>query len=203
MGISTYRISWLGPKGAGPHRLVAEDTTLSRWRHGFESRWGCSQKFDADQGDRALFGLSCFAVVRVLSARSPRDAHDSRLVRESSQSLCEHAVAICRAVLIPDRGDVTAMTGASHQLCRAGASGWRPRQPGVAQIMEAKVCSPWRLPRLGPNTVDRAWRDRLATFARKEPCVRVPCGGSSYTVESLTTSHDRPELSGIPRLCSG
>ncbi len=26
---------------AGPHRLVAKDTTLSRWRHGFESRWGC------------------------------------------------------------------------------------------------------------------------------------------------------------------
>ena len=24
-----------------PHRLVAKDTTLSRWRHGFESRWGC------------------------------------------------------------------------------------------------------------------------------------------------------------------
>ena len=30
------------PAGSeGPHRLVAEDTTLSRWRHGFESRWGC------------------------------------------------------------------------------------------------------------------------------------------------------------------
>lgn len=26
-----------------PHRLVAKDTTLSRWRHGFESRWGCQQ----------------------------------------------------------------------------------------------------------------------------------------------------------------
>jgi len=26
----------------GPHRLVAKDTTLSRWRHGFESRWGCA-----------------------------------------------------------------------------------------------------------------------------------------------------------------
>ena len=25
-----------------PHRLVAKDTTLSRWRHGFESRWGCT-----------------------------------------------------------------------------------------------------------------------------------------------------------------
>ncbi len=25
----------------GPHRLAAKDTTLSRWRHGFESRWGC------------------------------------------------------------------------------------------------------------------------------------------------------------------
>jgi len=24
-----------------PHRLEAKDTTLSRWRHGFESRWGC------------------------------------------------------------------------------------------------------------------------------------------------------------------
>src|SRR5581483_477504 len=26
---------------ARPHRLEAKDTTLSRWRHGFESRWGC------------------------------------------------------------------------------------------------------------------------------------------------------------------
>jgi hypothetical protein len=24
---------------ARSHRLVAEDTTLSRWRHGFKSRW--------------------------------------------------------------------------------------------------------------------------------------------------------------------
>jgi hypothetical protein len=23
---------------------VAEDTTLSRWRHGFESRWGCKEE---------------------------------------------------------------------------------------------------------------------------------------------------------------
>jgi hypothetical protein len=28
---------------ARPHRLVAKDTTLSRWRHGFESRWGCQE----------------------------------------------------------------------------------------------------------------------------------------------------------------
>jgi hypothetical protein len=25
---------------SGPHRLVAQDTTLSRWLHEFESRWG-------------------------------------------------------------------------------------------------------------------------------------------------------------------
>ena len=39
------RICTLPPPGKlfapGPHRLVAQDTTLSRWRHGFESRWGC------------------------------------------------------------------------------------------------------------------------------------------------------------------
>ena len=28
---------------ARPHRLVAKDTTLSRWRHGFEPRWGCQE----------------------------------------------------------------------------------------------------------------------------------------------------------------
>ena len=39
-----------GPRGmmdghaTRPHRLVAKDITLSRWRHGFESRWGCSKK---------------------------------------------------------------------------------------------------------------------------------------------------------------
>jgi hypothetical protein len=33
------RSSWAP---ARPHRLEAKDTTLSRWRHGFESRWGCS-----------------------------------------------------------------------------------------------------------------------------------------------------------------
>jgi hypothetical protein len=51
MGISTYRIGWLGPKGAGPHRLVAEDTTLSRWRHGFESRWGCHSVHNPNRVD--------------------------------------------------------------------------------------------------------------------------------------------------------
>ena len=61
-----------------PHRLVAEDTTLSRWRHGFEPRWGCSpetaaqQRFHAFyQGFRALsveFGLStqCVGVLLVM-----------------------------------------------------------------------------------------------------------------------------------------
>jgi hypothetical protein len=29
---------------ARSHRLVAKDTTLSRWRHGFESRWDCQQR---------------------------------------------------------------------------------------------------------------------------------------------------------------
>ena len=28
---------------AGPHRLEAQDTTLSRWRRGFEFRWGHRQ----------------------------------------------------------------------------------------------------------------------------------------------------------------
>src|SRR5437763_7607759 len=37
---------WAVGPGAGntvgrrPHRLAAQDTTLSRWQHGFESRWG-------------------------------------------------------------------------------------------------------------------------------------------------------------------
>src|SRR6266508_3346887 len=29
---------------ARSHRLVAEDTTLSRWRHGFKSRWDYQRK---------------------------------------------------------------------------------------------------------------------------------------------------------------
>ena len=33
-----------GHAAARPHRLEAKDTTLSRWRHGFESRWGCQVK---------------------------------------------------------------------------------------------------------------------------------------------------------------
>ena len=42
--------TWSGPRHGrghitGPHRLVAKDTTLSRWRHGFESRWGCHGMF--------------------------------------------------------------------------------------------------------------------------------------------------------------
>src|SRR5450631_1906361 len=28
------------PTGTGPHRLVVQDTALSRRQHGFESRWG-------------------------------------------------------------------------------------------------------------------------------------------------------------------
>ncbi len=29
-------------------RIETDETTLSRWRHGFESRWGCHRKI-ADQ----------------------------------------------------------------------------------------------------------------------------------------------------------
>ena len=43
-----------------PHRLEAKDTTLSRWRHGFESRWGCQIDPVVDEGLSALH-LGAFA----------------------------------------------------------------------------------------------------------------------------------------------
>jgi hypothetical protein len=39
--------SWL----TGPHRLEAQDTALSRRRHGFESRWGHCVGRTAGRGD--------------------------------------------------------------------------------------------------------------------------------------------------------
>ena len=34
------RVTSAGQDRPGPHRLVAQDTALSRRQHGFESRWG-------------------------------------------------------------------------------------------------------------------------------------------------------------------
>src|SRR5579863_10629235 len=54
--------------GARPHRLAAKDTTLSRWRHGFEPRWGCSglattlvlvAGHGSEDGDHRRQRLSC------------------------------------------------------------------------------------------------------------------------------------------------
>lgn len=40
------------PLRARPHRLAAKDTTLSRWRHGFEPRWGCQSVHNPNRVQR-------------------------------------------------------------------------------------------------------------------------------------------------------
>src|SRR5262249_6393936 len=40
--------------GGRPHRLEAQDTALSRLKHGFESRWGHHSKFSSDFAPRIL-----------------------------------------------------------------------------------------------------------------------------------------------------
>ncbi len=54
---------------ARPHRLVAKDTTLSRWRHGFESRWGCQEDLPIRAG-QALF-VGCRLVTFQYRKRPP------------------------------------------------------------------------------------------------------------------------------------
>ena len=49
--------AWCGRRAFGPHRLVAEDATLSRWKRGFNSPWG-HQLTRADPGGLAITPLS-------------------------------------------------------------------------------------------------------------------------------------------------
>ena len=53
------RVGWMGRHSAATrsHRLVAQDTTLSRWRHGFEPRWDCQFRGQV----RGLFSSSGLA----------------------------------------------------------------------------------------------------------------------------------------------
>lgn len=59
----------LGPESLPcPYRLVGQDTSLSSWRHGFESRWGYHDSsllpspravFLSSQNQPSTFGLRC------------------------------------------------------------------------------------------------------------------------------------------------
>src|SRR5579859_1370660 len=68
---------------ARPHRLEAKDTTLSRWRHGFESRWGCSTKGQVKRpfGDRAVSAMAAGLADRPFATGAARQNERARIDR--------------------------------------------------------------------------------------------------------------------------
>ena len=85
------------PSGTRPHRLVAKDTTLSRWRHGFESRWGC-HVFDLVAASTGSLGLPSRLAVSVLR---PSERDDVGGLSNLAKCLSQALVTVRDRVLVP------------------------------------------------------------------------------------------------------
>ncbi len=109
-----------------PHRLVAQDTALSRRRHGFESRWGHA-RFRKPPGPRP----------RCAEGSPAADRRRSRTPPHRGRPRCG-----CRA-------------GPGHVLRPSGAGASRvsrPDQAGVAEVRVVRGCGPDHLYRTGRQT---------------------------------------------------
>ncbi len=82
-----------------PHRLEAKDTTLSRWRHGFEPRWGC-QRFHfarAGFGGRELDSQGIVIVRQATPSSSSTPGRTPRVLSGDSQSTAARSLPTATA----------------------------------------------------------------------------------------------------------
>ena len=104
--------------------------TLSRWRHGFEPRWGC--KVFPGQG---LMALTPPRPHRASIARTER--RHGRERRQAGERGRDGSVPFLGGVLV-DEGRLRArVADAPHHLFRAGPRRSRERRSQVAQVVEA------------------------------------------------------------------
>ena len=104
----------LGSLGShpGPHRLVAQDTTLSRWRHGFESRWGYCWK-PAEFGGFRRCGIR---VVLITLLKIPRKSRGSRRRGWPAPGSVDSQLAPSTHRMPADPGRITPSSGAEVAL---------------------------------------------------------------------------------------
>ena len=98
-----------------------------------------------------------------------------RYAKEFRRSVCErlvageHGVSILSGVLVAQCRRRAFVTRSVHKFRRRSTESGRPRQPGVSQIVEAKIAAAHSQSYGGPRSVERPWRRWVIALTRKEP----------------------------------
>ena len=98
-----------------------------------------------------------------------------RYAKEFRRSVCErlvageHGVSILSGVLVAQCRRRAFVTRSVHKFRSRSTESGRPRQPGVSQIVEAKIAVAHNQSYDGPHSVERPWRRWVIALTRKEP----------------------------------